>query len=162
MRPRRGDDWGLWKTSSLSIGKVKRYLETVEMEPTERETLARAFRTLHTVKGTAGFLCLTKLQGVAHSAENLLSRLRDGSRRVTHITEVDGMEGDKITLQDIFLFDFAAGVDHASGKHRGILQPTGVRPSFSEKLEDTGVEMGAQMFEAKGERSLKDRMKELR
>ena len=39
---------------------------------------------------------------------------------------------------------------------------TGVRPSFSEKLEDTGVEMGAQMFEAKGERSLKDRMKELR
>ena len=40
-----------------------------------------------------------------------LSRLRDGSRRVTHITEVDGMEGDKITLQDIFLFDFRAGVD---------------------------------------------------
>ena len=39
-----------------------------------------------------------------------LTRLRDGTRRVTHITEVDGMEGDKITLQDIFLFDFRAGV----------------------------------------------------
>jgi pilus assembly protein CpaF len=81
---------------------------------------------------------------------------------VTHITEVDGMEGEKITLQDIFLFDFAAGVDPSTNKHRGVLQPTGVRPSFSEKLEDTGVEMGAQMFEAHGERSLKDRMRELR
>src|SRR5262249_2881349 len=53
-------------------------LVTLEKEPTERETLARAFRTLHTVKGTAGFLGLDKLQAVAHAAENLLSRLRDG------------------------------------------------------------------------------------
>jgi two-component system chemotaxis sensor kinase CheA len=53
-------------------------LVTLEKDPTERETLARAFRTLHTVKGTAGFLGLQKLQGVAHAAENLLSRLRDG------------------------------------------------------------------------------------
>jgi two-component system chemotaxis sensor kinase CheA len=54
-------------------------LLTLEKDPTERETLARAFRTLHTVKGTAGFLGLQKLQGVAHAAENLLSRLRDGT-----------------------------------------------------------------------------------
>src|SRR6516162_3038542 len=53
-------------------------LVTLEKEPTERETLARAFRTLHTVKGTAGFLGLNKLQAVAHAAENLLSRLREG------------------------------------------------------------------------------------
>src|SRR5271166_5624129 len=53
-------------------------LVTLEKDPTERETLARAFRTLHTVKGTAGFLGLQKLQAVAHAAENLLSRLRDG------------------------------------------------------------------------------------
>src|SRR6516165_6063582 len=53
-------------------------LVTLEKQPTERETLARVFRTLHTVKGTAGFLGLEKLQGVAHAAENLLSRLRDG------------------------------------------------------------------------------------
>jgi two-component system, chemotaxis family, sensor kinase CheA len=53
-------------------------LVTLEKEPTERETLARVFRTLHTVKGTAGFLGLEKLQAVAHAAENLLSRLRDG------------------------------------------------------------------------------------
>jgi two-component system, chemotaxis family, sensor kinase CheA len=54
-------------------------LVTLERDPTERETLARAFRTLHTVKGTAGFLGLQKLQAVAHAAENLLSALRDGA-----------------------------------------------------------------------------------
>ncbi|MFO0865161.1 MAG: chemotaxis protein CheW [Gemmataceae bacterium] len=53
-------------------------LVKLEKEPTERETLSRVFRTLHTVKGTAGFLGLMKLQSVAHSAENLLSRLRSG------------------------------------------------------------------------------------
>jgi two-component system chemotaxis sensor kinase CheA len=53
-------------------------LVALEKDPTERETLGRAFRTLHTVKGTAGFLGLQKLQAVAHAAENLLSRLREG------------------------------------------------------------------------------------
>ena len=53
-------------------------LVTLEKEPTERETLARVFRTLHTVKGTAGFLGLMKLQAVSHAAESLLSRLRAG------------------------------------------------------------------------------------
>src|SRR3954454_7259990 len=53
-------------------------LVTLEKEPTERETLARVVRTLHTVKGTAGFLGFPKLQGVSHAAENLLSRLREG------------------------------------------------------------------------------------
>jgi two-component system chemotaxis sensor kinase CheA len=53
-------------------------LVTLERDPAERETLARVFRTLHTIKGTAGFLGLARLQAVAHAAENLLSRLRDG------------------------------------------------------------------------------------
>jgi two-component system chemotaxis sensor kinase CheA len=53
-------------------------LVALEKEPTERETLGRVFRTLHTIKGTAGFLGLAKLQAVAHAAENLLSRLREG------------------------------------------------------------------------------------
>jgi pilus assembly protein CpaF len=90
-----------------------------------------------------------------------LTRLRDGTRRVTHITEVDGMEGDKITLQDIFLFDFAAGVD-STGRHQGALEPTGVRPAFAEKLEDAGIAIGAEMFEANGARGLRERMAELR
>ncbi|MFZ6003892.1 MAG: CpaF family protein [Actinomycetota bacterium] len=89
-----------------------------------------------------------------------LTRLRDGTRRVTHITEVDGMEGEKITLQDIFLFDFSAGVDE-NGRHQGRLEPTGVRPAFSEKLEDTGIPIGGDMFEIAG-RDLRERMAELR
>ena len=40
-----------------------------------------------------------------------LTRLRDGTRRITHVTEVQGMEGDVITIQDVFLFDYGAGVD---------------------------------------------------
>ncbi len=90
-----------------------------------------------------------------------LTRLRDGSRRVTHITEVDGMEGDKITLQDVFLFDFHAGLD-AHGRHQGVLQPTGVRPGFAEKLEDVGIKLGAEVFQAPGDNSLRGRMAELR
>src|SRR5215469_12881212 len=56
-------------------------LVTLEREPTERETLSRVFRTLHTVKGTAGFLGLPRLQAVAHAAESLLTRLRAGELR---------------------------------------------------------------------------------
>ena len=78
-----------------------------------------------------------------------LQRLRDGTRRITHITEVAGMEGDIITLQDVFLFDFAAGVDD-QGRFRGQLKPTGVRPKFSEKLADNGIRLGPEMFSAGG------------
>ena len=62
-----------------------------------------------------------------------LTRLRDGTRRITHVTEVQGMEGDVITLQDIFLFDYGMGVDE-HGRFRGHLKATGVRPKFAEKL----------------------------
>jgi pilus assembly protein CpaF len=74
-----------------------------------------------------------------------LSRLRDGSRRVTAVTEVMGMEGDVITLQDIYTFDFGAGIDE-EGHFRGGLRPTGVRPSFSEKLSDYGITLEPQLF----------------
>ena len=61
-----------------SLAQLDLDLVTLEKDPKERETLARAFRTLHTVKGTAGFLGFSKLQGVGHAAESLLSRLRAG------------------------------------------------------------------------------------
>ena len=67
-----------------------------------------------------------------------LSRFRDGTRRVTHVTEVVGMEGQGVTLQDIFAFDAAAGID-AEGRHRGSLQPTGIRPAFVDRLADHGI-----------------------
>jgi len=72
-------------------------------------------------------------------------RLKDGSRRFTHVTEIAGMEGDVVTLQDIFLFDFAAGVNE-EGKFRGRLKSTGLRPKFLEKLEEQGVVVDPDVF----------------
>jgi pilus assembly protein CpaF len=72
-------------------------------------------------------------------------RLKDGTRRFTHVTEVAGMEGDVITLQDIFLFDFHAGVDE-EGKFRGRLKSTGLRPAFLEKLAERGVYVDPELF----------------
>lgn len=61
-----------------NLGQLDLDLVTLEQDAGERETLGRVFRTLHTVKGTAGFLGLSKLQAVGHAGENLLSRLRAG------------------------------------------------------------------------------------
>jgi pilus assembly protein CpaF len=74
------------------------------------------------------------------------TRLKDGSRRVTHITEVVGMEGDIITLQDIFLFDFKAGLDEF-GRFRGTLQPTGLRPALCDRLAESGITLPPETFE---------------
>jgi pilus assembly protein CpaF len=72
-------------------------------------------------------------------------RLKDGTRRFTHVTEIAGMEGDVITLQDLFLFDFSAGVDE-EGKFRGRLKSTGLRPKFMERLEEHGVRVDPEIF----------------
>ena len=74
-----------------------------------------------------------------------LTRLRDGTRRVTHVSEVMGMEGDVVVLQDIYTFDFAAGIDE-EGRFRGGLKSTGIRPSFSEKLNDYGIALEPSLF----------------
>jgi pilus assembly protein CpaF len=73
------------------------------------------------------------------------ARLKDGTRRFIQITEVVGMEGDVITLQDLFTFDFRAGIDE-NGRFRGSLQPTGLRPRFLTKLEDHGIAMSPSLF----------------
>jgi pilus assembly protein CpaF len=72
-------------------------------------------------------------------------RMKDGTRRITHVSEVAGMEGEIITLQDIFLFNFRAGVD-ANGRVLGSLDATGLRPGFLEKLADRGVEVSPTLF----------------
>jgi pilus assembly protein CpaF len=77
------------------------------------------------------------------------ARLKDGHRRITHITEVDGMEGDVITLQDLFLFDFHAGVDE-QGRYRGALRSTGLRPRFLDTLADRGVALPPGIFGVEG------------
>lgn len=73
------------------------------------------------------------------------NRLRDGSRKITHITEVQGMEGDVIVLQDIFRFE-PHGMDaegHVVGQH----VPTGLRAMFTERLENEGVRLPQSIFE---------------
>jgi pilus assembly protein CpaF len=72
------------------------------------------------------------------------SRLKDGSRKITNITEVQGMEGDVIVLQDIFTF-VQEGVT-PEGKIIGKLAPTGVRPKFYEKLESSGIHIPPSVF----------------
>lgn len=74
-----------------------------------------------------------------------LARLRDGSRRIAEISEVVGMEGDTMVLQEIFRFDYSMGVD-ADGRFRGRLKSTGVRPKFVERLEYLGIEMDPALF----------------
>jgi pilus assembly protein CpaF len=78
-----------------------------------------------------------------------LTRLQDGTRRITHVTEVTGMEGTVVTLQDIFRFDFSAGVG-PDGRHRGAVMPTGLRPMFAKQLSDVGLEVPAELFRGTG------------
>jgi pilus assembly protein CpaF len=77
------------------------------------------------------------------------SRLKDGSRRLTHVTEVQGMEGEVVVLQDLFLFDFHAGADER-GRSRGGLRPTGLRPMFLNRLADRGVQLPPGIFQPQG------------
>ncbi|MFN8401623.1 MAG: CpaF family protein [Anaerolineales bacterium] len=72
------------------------------------------------------------------------TRLKDGKRKVTAITEVAGMEGDVVVLTDIFKFN-QTGVTQ-DGQVLGELQPTGIRPNFSPRLEAAGFKLGAEVF----------------
>jgi pilus assembly protein CpaF len=72
------------------------------------------------------------------------TRLKDGARKVTAITEVAGMEGDTIVLTDIFRFE-QTGVAEG-GKVIGELKATGIRPQFSPRLEAAGFKLGADVF----------------
>ena len=72
------------------------------------------------------------------------SRLQDGSRRITHLTEVQGMEGEVITLQDIFVFE-QKGKDE-NDKIIGNFKPTGIRPKFMDKLAANGIHIPNEIF----------------
>jgi pilus assembly protein CpaF len=73
------------------------------------------------------------------------ARLKDGSRRVVAISEVVGMEGEVVTMQDIFTFNYGAGRDE-NGRFKGTLVSTGLRPKFAEELHDQGVELPPNLF----------------
>ena len=79
-----------------------------------------------------------------------IERMRDGTRKVTHISEIQGMEGDVITMTDIFIFE-QTGLEN--GRVIGRLRPTGLRPRFMEKIEQSGIHLPASIFGV-GDRSL--------
>ncbi|HET7902568.1 MAG TPA: CpaF family protein [Candidatus Nanopelagicales bacterium] len=110
-----------------------------------RDSLAR-IETMVLMAGAE--LPLKAIREQTSSAFDLIvhqSRFRDGSRRITHVTEVVGMEGDVITLQDIFLFDYAAGYDE-EGAPLGTLRSTGLRPKFLDKLAAHGIHVDPVIF----------------
>lgn len=76
------------------------------------------------------------------------SRLRDGSRKIVNITEVVGMEGDTIVLQDIFVFE-QKGIDE-KGRVIGRFRPTGIRPKFMDRIEAAGIKLPDDIFLDRG------------
>ncbi len=74
-----------------------------------------------------------------------IARFRDGGRRITHVTEVSGMEGQIVTLQDIFRFE-QKGIDE-HGHIQGVLQPTGIRPSFADGFAQAGIALPEGLFQ---------------
>jgi pilus assembly protein CpaF len=113
-----------------------------------RESLSR-LETLVLMSGMD--LPLKAIRQQISGAINLviqLSRLKDGSRKVTSISEVIGMEGDTVTMQEIFKFE-SKGADPATGKIIGEFNPTGIRPKIIDRLFDMGVPLPprlAQLF----------------
>jgi pilus assembly protein CpaF len=108
-----------------------------------RDMLAR----LETMVLMAGMdLPLRAIREQIASAVDLIvhqNRLKDGSRKIVNITEVQGMEGDVIVMQDIFVFE-QTGLEE--GKIQGRLRPTGIRPKFVEKFEVAGIHLPPNVF----------------
>ncbi|HEY5269210.1 MAG TPA: CpaF family protein [Anaerolineales bacterium] len=108
-----------------------------------RDTLSR----LETMTLMAGMeLPVRAIREQVSSAIDLIihqERMRDGSRKVTNITEVSGMEGDIITTTDLFIFE-QTGLDN--GKVLGHLRATGLRPKFMEKIEAAGIHLSPSIF----------------
>ncbi|MDP3894727.1 CpaF family protein [Nocardioides sp.] len=114
-----------------------------------RDTLSR----LETMVLMAGMdLPVRAIREQVASAVDLIvhqTRFKDGSRHITHVTEVDRMEGDIITLQDVFVYDHTAGFD-SEGRRLGRLRSTGLRPKFLEKMAHANVSVDPMLFALDG------------
>lgn len=108
-----------------------------------RDTLAR----LETMTLMAGMdLPVRAIREQVASAIDLIvhqSRMRDGTRKITQITEVSGMEGEIITMTDIFAYEQAG---YENGKVVGRLRPTGLRPKFIDQIEQSGIHLPPSIF----------------
>jgi pilus assembly protein CpaF len=113
---------------------------------TPRDALSR----LETMSLMAGFdLPISAIREQSAAAIDLLvhvARLHDGSRRITKVCGVEGMEGEIITLCDLFVFEYAEGRDK-DGRIKGRLQPTGLRPKFDDRLNELGIVVSPDVFE---------------
>jgi|LSQX01.1.fsa_nt_gb pilus assembly protein CpaF len=110
-----------------------------------RDTLAR-IETMVMMSGME--LPLKAIRDQVASAIDMIvqqSRLRDGTRKVTQITEIVGMEGDVVSMQDIFVYETEGRVD-ASGRFIGQFRATGVRPNCIEKIRGNGVSVSNEWF----------------
>ena len=110
-----------------------------------RDTLSR-LETMVLMSGME--LPLRAIRDQVSSAIDLIvqqSRLRDGTRKITSITEVVGMEGDIVSMQDIFVYETDGSVD-ANGKFIGRFKATGVRPKALEKIRGNGVSINYEWF----------------
>jgi pilus assembly protein CpaF len=110
---------------------------------TPRDMLAR----LETMVLMAGVdLPVRAIREQISSAVDLIvhqSRLKDGTRKIVNITEVQGMEGDTIVMQDVFVFEQTGVIE---GKIQGRLKPTGIRPKFVEQFEAQGIHLPNNIF----------------
>jgi pilus assembly protein CpaF len=108
-----------------------------------RDTLAR----IETMVLMAGMeLPVRAVREQISSAINLVvhqERMKDGSRKIVNVTEISGMEGDVITMTDIFSFEQSG---YEEGKVIGRLRPTGLRPKFIDKIEASGIHLPATIF----------------
>lgn len=109
-----------------------------------------ALTRIETMVAMAGFDLPSKaLRHYISSALNVivqLSRLSDGSRKVMSVQEVSGMEGDVVTMQEIFKFE-QTGIDQ-NGKVKGRFRATGIRPKFAEKFQAMGIQIPTELFDS--------------
>jgi len=112
---------------------------------TPRDAIAR----LETLVLMAGMdLPLRAIRDQIASAVDLIvqiARLRDGTRRITHVTEVLGLENEIVVLQDAFVFDYAAGLD-STGRFLGQQIATGIRPRFTDRFDELGIRYNPNLF----------------
>ena len=113
---------------------------------TPRDALSR----LETLALMAGYdLPMRAIRVQSAAAIDLLvhiARLSDGTRRITKVCGVDGMEGEIITLSDLFVFEYAEGREK-DGRIKGRLQPTGIRARFDDRLAELGITVSPDTFE---------------
>ena len=109
-----------------------------------------ALTRIETMVAMAGFDLPSKaLRHYISSALDViiqLTRLSDGSRKVVSVQEISGMEGDVVTMQEIFTFE-QTGIDH-NGKVKGRFRATGIRPKFVEKFQAMGIQLPNDLFDA--------------